>query len=148
MKDNKYMEVPPKALALIKKQNVCSLSTTLVDGSPHAAVLHYSFGNSPLEIYFSTDKTSKKCKVLVNKKSVKGSFVIGFVDDEPTLQMDGDIEMITDKSKSDEISVMHYQKNPGSAEFKDDPNTIFLVFRPTWWRYTEYKPEYLILSSD
>lgn len=127
-------------------QTISSLTTLLPDGSPHGASLHYSYTENPLEIYFSTDRASKKCEALINGNSSKASFVIGFIDNENTLQMDGFVEMISDKIKVKEIEDVHYKRNANSAEWKDDHNTVFLIFKPTWWRYTDYSP-YNISSS-
>lgn len=144
---NLDMDIHSEALKFLESQNICSLTTLLPDGSPHAAALHFSYTTSPFEIYFSTDKTSKKCRSLTNNGTTKASFVIGFKDNENTLQMNGDVELVTNSEKVKEIENVHYERNPNSAEWRDDPNTVFLKFTPTWWRYSDYNP-YKIYSSE
>lgn len=141
------MLLPKEALKFLDSQSVSSLTVLLPDGSPHASSLHYSYNTKPFEIYFSTDKTSKKCQSLVNGNPTRASFVIGFKDNENTLQMDGVVEMLQNTNKIKEIENIHYKRNPDSAEWKDDPNTVFLIFKPVWWRYTDYSP-YKIYSSE
>jgi len=137
-------------LDFLTKERVCSLTTLLKDGSPHGAALHFSHKNNPVELYFSTEKTSIKCEALLEENTVKGSVVVGFSEDEwITLQMDGEVSVISDKDELNAAQKIHYPKHPESEKYKDYPNTIFLKFTPKWWRYTDYniKPE-TILSSE
>lgn len=137
-----------KILEFIKKQRVCSLTTLFKNGSPHAAAMHFSYNTNPLEIYIQTENSSKKCEALLSGTKIKGSFVIGFSEDEfSTLQMDGDINIVIDKNELEKIHKIHYSKNPDAEQWKDDPATIFLVFIPKWWRYTEYKPKFMAIES-
>ena len=52
-----------------------------------------------------------------------------------------------DKKELAKIHKIHFAKHPEPEKYKDDPATMFLAFKPTWWRYTEYKPEFFVLSS-
>ena len=138
-----------KILDFLTKHRVCSLTTLLSDGSPHAAALHYSHRDNPLTLYFSTENTSRKCQDLLNGKTGKATVAIGFSEEEwVTFQMDGDIRMAT-KEELPEIQKVHYTKHPDAAKYKDDPATVFLIFTPTWWRYTDYKTKPpTIVSSE
>ena len=143
------LEMDRKVLNFLSGQRVCSLTTLLKDGSPHAAALHFSHKDKPLEIYVQTENTSRKCQALLTGKSVKGSFVVGFSEKEfKTLQMDGSVKAVKDKEELLKIHRIHYKKHPGAKKWKDDPATLFLVFKPAWWRYTEYKPKFFVLSSE
>ncbi len=136
-------------IRILENNTICCLSMARSDGSPHSAVMHYSVKNNPLTLFFSTSKTSRKCQKLASEQTVKASVVIGFLDDTNTLQIDGNIRQIVDPREITSVSQAHYQKNPGSAEFKDDPDTIFLAFTPTWWRYTDYNTNPVtIISSE
>lgn len=137
-----------KILDFLEKQRVCSLTTLLKDSSPHAAALHYSHKDGPLEIYISTENNSRKCEALLDGKSGKAAFVIGFSEAEfVTLQIDGDVRLVMDKKELVKIHKIHYKKHPDSEKWKNDPATVFLVFTPTWWRYTEYKPKFVAMES-
>jgi len=122
-----------KILDFLANHRVCSLTTLLKDNSPHAAALHYSHKSSPLELYFSTENTSKKCEALLDDKTLSASVVIGFSEEEwITLQLDGEIKIVAPDELED-IQSIHYLKHPDSAKYKDDPATIFLKFTPKWW---------------
>ena len=137
-----------KALVFLAKNRVCVLSMLLKDESPHGAAMHYSHTDSPLQIYIQTENTSRKMSGLLKRSSVKASVVIGFSEDEfRTLQMDGNIKVLP-STKLKSVHKIHYTKHPEAKQWKDDPATVFLVFKPTWWRYTEYKPKFFVLSSE
>ncbi len=122
----------------------------LPDSTPHAAAVHYSHIGSPLVFYFSTDNTSRKCQGLLNGETVKAAVVIGFSEEEwATMQMEGKVNLVTDNQELLKAQQTHYDKHPNSAKYKDEPETVFLVFTPTWWRYTDYNtdPETLISSE-
>lgn len=136
-------------LDFLTKNRVSSLTTLLPDGTPHGAALHYSHIAEPLTLYFSTKNTSRKCEGLLNGETSKASVVIGFSEDEwITLQLDGEVKAL-EKDQLENIHKVHYAKHPNSEQFKDAPETVFLAFTPTWWRYTDHntKPE-TIISSD
>ena len=129
-------------LEFLEKNRVSVLTTLLVDGTPHGATLHYSFKTDPLELYFSVDKTDRKCQALAQSNEGKAAVVIGFSEQEwLTLQIDGKIKIVEDKDKIKEIKTIHYKRHPNSQKFENDPNTVFLVFQPTWLRYTDFNVE-------
>ena len=131
-----------KILTFLTDHRVCSLTTLLKDGAPHAAALHYSHQSEPLELYFSTENTSVKCEALVEGKPGKASVVIGFSEEEwVTLQMDGEVVAILEPAELEAAQKIHYPKHPESEKYKDDPATIFLIFVPKWWRYTDYNTD-------
>jgi len=135
--------------AFLSKHTICSLTTLLPDGSPHAAALHYSHAENPVALYFSTENTSRKCKGLLNGETVKSSVVVGLSEEEwITLQMDGEVTAIVDKAELEKIHQIHYTKHPSSAKYKEEPETIFLAFTPTWWRYTDYNTKPLTVHSS
>lgn len=135
-------------LDFLTKNRVCVLSVLLKNDSPHAAAMHYSHSVSPLEIYIQTKNTSRKMSALLKGGFVKASIVVGFSEQEfKTLQLDGDVRILS-KNRLSEVHKIHYTKHPDAKQWKDDPATVFLAFKPTWWRYTEYKPKFFVLSSE
>lgn len=131
-----------KVLDFIRNHRVCSLTVLLSDGTPHAAAMHYSHTEEPLIFYFSTDKTYRKSEALLTGQRVKASMVIGFNEEEwLTLQLEGAIHIMQDEDETKRIKTIHYQKNPSSKQFESLPTTIFLVFTPTWWRFTDFNTE-------
>lgn len=140
----------PKIGEFLTKDRVCSLTTLLPDGSPHASALHFSHSTDPFVLYFSVEKTCRKCEALLDGKSVKASVVVGFSEVEwLTLQMDGEVRAILDVSELTTAQQVHYAKIKEAEKYKDDPTTIFLVFTPTWLRYTDFKTQPpTIISSN
>lgn len=137
------------ALGFLKKHRVCSLTVLLPDSSPHASALHYVANPKTAEVYIMTENTSKKVQSLLAGGQGKASFVTGFSDEEwATLQMDGVVRVESNKSVLKKIHKIYFEGNPGPEKYKDDPATLFLVFTPKWWRYTEYKPKFKVLTSE
>lgn len=139
-----------KILDFLPKEHVCSLTTLLPDGSPHAAALHFSHQADPFKLYFSTENTSRKCKALLDGKSSKAAVVVGLSEEEwITFQIDGDVRAITESGELKVAKSVHYAKNPGSQKFENDPATLFLEFTPSWWRFTDFntKPPTIISSE-
>ncbi|HXH26957.1 MAG TPA: hypothetical protein VNG90_03600, partial [Candidatus Acidoferrum sp.] len=86
-----------------------------------------------------------------NGGTAKASVVVGLSEEEwITLQMDGEVAAITDPAQLEAAQAIHYAKHPNSAQYKDDPETMFLRFTPNWWRYTDFntKPLTLVDSSQ
>src|SRR5690554_4884116 len=109
-----------EALFFLSTNRVCSLTTLLKDGSPHAAALHYSNTEDPWILYFSTENTSRKCEALLDGGVSKASVVVGFSEEEwITLQMDGEVRIITDPEALATAQSIHYLKHPNSAKYKN-----------------------------
>ena len=137
----------PQILEFIKKERMCALTTILLNGAPHAAALHFSHQENPFEFFVQTTNKSKKVSGLLDGETGKASMVIGFSEQEwLTFQMDGNIKVVTDQNELTEIHKTHYAKHPDAEQWKDDPETVFLKFIPTWWRFTDFntKPETII----
>ena len=127
-------------LKFIKENRIAVLSVLRPHGSVHGASLHYSNDREAQEFYFATHKTSRKAEGLVNGESVKASVVIGFKEEEMiTLQMDGEVASIADEAEISRVKEIHYAKHPFAKKFEGDPNTMFIKFKPTWWRYSAFK---------
>ena len=138
-----------KILDFLAKNRISVLTTLLPDGSPHSASLHFSNNNNPFEFYFSTERSSRKCQSLLNGKPGKSSLVVGFSEEDfITLQMEGEVKAILNKEDLEKIHKVHYAKYPDSEKWKNDPGSVFLVFTPKWWRYTEFKPKFFKLESE
>jgi general stress protein 26 len=142
--------VDKKVRDYVSGQRVCALTTLKRDGSPHAAIMHYSQTTDPFYLYFSADQTQIKIESLFDGTEHLASVAIGFSEDEwITLQMDGTVRLIMDKEDIKTIKKIHYKKISTSQVFESDPNTVFLRFTPIWWRYTDFNedpPE--IIKSD
>lgn len=143
------MTIPASVLNFLESHRVCSLAVTLKDGTPHGAAMHYSHNSKEFEIYIQTEKDSKKCEAISDGQPTKATVVIGFSEDEwKTFQADGDIILVSDARELKNIHKIHYQKHPEAEKYKDLPETVFVKFIPRWWRYTEFKPQMKVFTSE
>ena len=64
--------------------------------------------------------------------------MIGFVEGagQKTLQMDGVVRVLSADEKN--YQETYFAKFPQKAEGEDDPDDLFFVFEPTWWRFTDW----------
>ena len=111
----------------------------------HAATMHYSHREEPLQFIFNTDPQSRKCSKLLKEGALSASFVVGTTEDAGrTLQLDGTIKVIDASEVAEEYNIKFPEK------VGKHPENIFLLFEPTWWRYTDWRtPEgKQILTSD
>lgn len=133
----------------LKSHNIAVFSTNLPDGSIHAASLHFSHAENPLELYFSTDRESRKCQGLLHGEILPAAVVVGFSTEEwVTLQLDGEVQAVLVPEELRKIQDVHYAKHPHSEKYKDDPATIFLKFTPKWWRYTDFNTEPVMIVAS
>lgn len=138
-----------KLLEFLKSEKVCSLSVMLSDGNVHGAAMHFSHKDDPLELIFSTDRNSIKAKDVLNRDAVAASVVVGFDDwTMQTVQMDGIIRAVTDPDRVKKLRTVHYAKITEAAAYKDDPDTLFLLFTPRWWRFSDYTKEPPVVSES
>ncbi len=138
-----------QVLDFLNTNRVGVLSVLLKDGSPHGATVHFSHKNNPTEFFFLTDRNYKKCEALLEGKSSRASFVLGFSEEDmKTLQLDGTIRVVSNAEELAALKKIHFQKIPTAQEYENDPDSIFLEFVPTWWQYSDYntKPETRISS--
>ena len=137
----------PKILNFLKNEKLCVLSVLLEGNQPYGAVMHYSVQENPLKLYIQTSKTTTKAKPFLEGGSGKAAVTIGFNDhDWVALQMTGNLNMVS-QDHLEEVSKIHYLQHPG-AEVHRRPDTIFLEFVPTGWKYTDFKPTPITILKE
>lgn len=126
-----------RLIEFLKKEKVAVLTTIIAENCPHSAVMHFSLSPDSDQIYFSTDNRSRKCQILNKLGKVNASMALGFSETEwKTAQIDGEL-VIADLQTAEKIKGVHYAKNPESKKYEAEPTTIYLIFTPTWWRYSD-----------
>lgn len=131
----------PKALELLKKERVCVFAVPMQDGAPHAATVHFSQQLDPVKIFIQTYPTVKAKAIQDKGGKAKAAIVVGTDEKEfVTLQMHGDVRIVSDMQELEQIYKIHYAKQPESEKYKSS-TTIFLEFTPTWWRYTDFNTD-------
>lgn len=113
------------------------LAVTLPSGMPHASMMHFAVGIDPLfDIYFGTGAGTRKASALVRGEA-QASLVVGPGDTWQTLQMDGILRQLSDPKEIEVARMALYAKYPGDQS-QEKANTIFLHFKPTWYRYSDF----------
>ncbi len=137
-------------LNYLNTQTVCAFSVEMPDGSPHAATVHFAHSEEPFMFFFETDRNYRKSEALLGKEITRACLVVG-VDEKnkKTFQADGEARLL----KPDEEKLfqeIYLGKFPAKEKKKADPNALFFVFIPKWWRFTDYtKPEgRVVFTSD
>ena len=123
-------------LGFLDSKRIGVISVEMLDGSPHGATVHFAYQRDPLTFVFLTDRTYRKMEPLLKNSSTRASLVIGTDEDEmKTLQLDGTALSSEDQNFKD----VYFSKFPDKKEQYGGPDDVFFVFKPAWWRYTDYK---------
>lgn len=125
-------------LHYIESQKVCVLAVEMLDGSPHAATVHYAHAVEPLVLYFETCRDYRKAEALLGRPTSRASVVIGTDENTTqTMQVDGTIQLLA-PDEQDTFNEVYLKKFPEKTEKLADPKFILFKFVPTWWRYTNF----------
>ena len=125
-------------LDYLKTQRVGVLAVEMMDGSPHAATVHFAHSEDPFIFYFETNREYRKSEALFGKEKTRASFVVGSTEDTmKTLQVDGVAELIQPQEREIYNSI-YFGKFPKKKEKSEGPSFVFFKFTPTWWRFTDW----------
>jgi general stress protein 26 len=137
-------------LDYLRTQRVGVLAVEMMDGSPHAATVHFSHTEDPFVFYFETYREYRKAEALFGKKQSRASFVVGANEsDMKTLQLDGIVQLLTSEEIKN-FGSLYLEKFPNKKEKSHDPKFIFFKFTPYWWRFTDWTTPQgkVILTSE
>src|SRR6185369_5850734 len=108
--------MPKEVIEYIQSQRIGVLAVEMLDGSPHAATVHFVHVEDPLVFYLETYREYRKAEPLFGREKTRASFVIGSNEnDMRTLQLDGIVELIPDAEKENYDSV-YFGKFPNKKE--------------------------------
>jgi general stress protein 26 len=126
-----------------------SVLTTIVDGKPHSATMHYANATDPFYFVFLTERASRKCAHMQEGEKYPAAMVVGFSEEEwVTLQMEGEVEIVTEQEQEEPWRIYSH-KYRGSEKYKNNREDLLLKFTPTWWRYTQVRPKPpVVISSE
>lgn len=127
-----------EVLDYIKTQRVGVLAVEMLDGSPHAATVHFAHTEDPFIFYFETHREYRKAEPLFGRDVTRASFVIGSDESNlKTFQTDGTIRLLKPEEKEtfDSIYLGKFLEKKTRAA---DPKFVFFKFTPTWWRFTDW----------
>lgn len=124
----------------LNNHRVGVLAFAALDGKLHAAAMHYSYRQDPLQIYFLTDSKSKKVALLQDRPSAHAALVVGDSWEEwVTLQMEGTAHIVTDHAEIERVKKLHFAANPDSAAFRQEPFTTLICFVPEEATHSSYR---------
>lgn len=138
-----------EVLEYAKSQRVGILAVEMLDGSPHAATVHFANSEDPFIFYFATSLNSRKVSPLLKKKVTRASFVVGADEsNRKTLQIDGELELITSQTE-EAFESTYFGKFPEKKQ-PNAPTSARLKFTPKWWRFTDWTVQNgpVLLSSE
>jgi general stress protein 26 len=139
----------PDVLEYVKGERVCVLALEMMDGSPHAATVHFANTDGPIFV-FETNRTYRKSEPLFGKKTTRASLVIGSTEStKKTLQLDGEAKLLGDDSV--QLRETYLKKFPDKTGKLDGPDVVLFSFTPTWWRFTDWtkpKGSQILTSTD
>lgn len=137
-------------LEYLKTQRVGVLAVEMLDGSPHGATVHFAHTENSFQFFFKTHREYRKVEPLLEKSTTRATFVVG-VDESnmKTLQLDGEVRLISQIEK-ELFDNVYFGKFPEKRKNQEDPNSIYLIFTPVWWKYTEWNTSQgkLIITSN
>jgi len=133
-------------LDYLKENRVCVFGIEMMDGSPHAATIHFANTDEPVFV-FETEKGYRKAEALEGRGVSRATMVVGSNEGNmKTLQLDGEAQLLKDTSLTD----IYLTKFPEKKNKLDNPKVLMFSFKPTWWRFTDWtRPEgKTITTSD
>lgn len=119
---------------LQKRPKLCVLATSTKKAKPECSVLSYAVEDD-LSIILSTHKSSRKCTYI--KENSQVALVFGWAFNQPNIQYEGVASIIEEGEEYKEYEKLFFSANPYARVFKK-PETIFIVVKPTWIRWTNF----------
>ncbi len=154
--DKFYLDLfmmPKEVLEYLNTQRVGVLAVEMLDGSPHAATVHFAYDENSGLFLFETDKRYRKSEPLFAKELIRASFVIGFEEtNTKTLQLDGVAQLVKTETEKELFEKVYYGKFSEKVEKakKLGANWVSFSFKPNWWRFTVWTEDKgkAIISSE
>ena len=143
--------MPEEVIDFIRSQFLSVLAVEMMDGSPHAATVHFAFHEESLLFLFETYRSHRKYEALFGREKSRASLVIGFNEsDRKTLQVDGEVKLMTTDEGMLLYNKIYFKKFPKKKEKSGDTKFVSFCLVPTWWRFTDWDSPKgkIILSSE
>jgi hypothetical protein len=125
----------PELLAFLRRHRLCVQASVSSAGIPQAAVVGFAVSDD-LEIMFDTIGTSRKMANLRRNGHI--ALVVGW-DNEQTVQIDG----VADEPKGgelDRLKKVYFASWPDGVERQSWKDITYVRVRPTWARYSDFRP--------
>jgi hypothetical protein len=134
---------PAELLAFLRRHRICVQASTFASGAPQAAVVGFAVSDD-LEIVFDTIDDTRKAKNL--RRDPRIALVVGW-DDEQTVQIEG----VADEPGGDDLARLksvYFGVYPDGVERQGWKGITYVRVRPTWARYSDFRPGGRIVEVD
>ncbi len=141
------MQDAQKMLEFIKTQQLCTIATNRLSGSPEAALVAFA-QDDDLHIYFQTGRHTRKAQNLATDPHV--AFVFGLaLETGITMQYEGKAVQIHDAQSLAACKQRFLDRNsPTTAEFLEHPSAIFFEVTPTWIGMSDYRGKKPVVTEQ
>jgi len=119
-----------EALEFIKKNKLCVLATCS-ENKPEAATMSYVTDGEVF--YFGTSPNSRKASNIRKNKNV--AIVVGVSKNQPSIQINGEAERITDEKEKEKHKNLIKEKSPEYLKYFEDPNIFTFKVKPIEFWY-------------
>lgn len=125
-------------LFFLSKNTLMVLSTVKSQTNAPASSLVAYVETPALELYFQTQKKTRKYSNLLENKQV--SILTGWESNQRiTLQYEGVAQQITDVRHIEEVKQLFLnKKSPSTEKYLNHPDVAFFKLTPSWIRYSDY----------
>lgn len=120
-------------IEFMKSRALCVISTVGPDAKPESAIVGFTH-TADLELIVGTSKLSRKYANMTQNRHV--AVVIG--DEKGEVQYEGEIEVLPNDEYRNMVEQAHIAKLPGAAQYREDPNQVYLKITPTWIRFLKH----------
>lgn len=130
-------------LSFLRRHRLCVQASVSPAGAPQAAVVGYGVSDH-LEIVFDTLATTRKMSNL--RQDPRVALVVGW-DQEQTVQIEG----VADEPKGSELArlqAFYFEAYPDGPERQAWTGITYVRVRPTWIRYSDFRPGGSIVEID
>jgi general stress protein 26 len=119
----------------VRQRGLAVLATRGADGAPQAALIGIS-ATERGELVFDTSRSSRKYRNLSAFAQI--ALVIGW-DNETTVQCEGTADIPTGADR-DRCLQAYFAQYPDGVERALDHDIVHVRVRPSWLRYSDYRP--------
>ncbi len=123
-----------EVIEYLKQHKLAVISTVDSSGNPQAAVVAFTLTDEGMIIIGTSSKSRKFANI---SRGSKVAMVIGWQD--KTAQLNGAAEIIEDETAVSKYEAAHIQNNPGSVDYAKLPDQRYVLIRPEWVRFSDFR---------
>ena len=118
------------------------VSTSLAD-RPEAATVGFSYDKDRNEIYFGSELHTRKMRNIQHNNQI----ALVFSTSQLGIQIEGEAG-VADGEAVGRIKALHVKRNPFAAQYADLPDQRYVIIKPRWARFTDYREGELVQEVE